>query len=90
MIETWKKIDQYENYKVSNLGRVKSLINNIILKPDIGNGGYYRVRLFNNGKSKRFSIHRLVATTFINNKHNKSVINHKDSNRINNTVKNLE
>lgn len=93
--EYWKDIVNYENYQVSNLGRVRSLYNNKgqyrikILNPIIGNG-YYRVRLFKNKKNKLYSVHRLVAEAFIHNPDNLPCINHKDENRLNNIVENLE
>ena len=90
MSEIYKDIKGYENeYQVSNLGNVKSLKRNIILKPDI-NDNYKRVTLCQNGETKRISVHRLVATAFINNPLNKPHINHIDNNPNNNDVNNLE
>ena len=102
MTEIWKPIKGYEGlYEVSNRGYVKSLfryINNNgtdvlhegrILKPSIRNN-YLSVILRKNNKSKCFSIHRLVAETFIFNPNNYPVVNHKDENRLNNNVNNLE
>lgn len=87
--EIWKDITGYEGlYKVSNLGRVKSLRNNMILKP--GGERYLQVVLVNNKKKKYFYVHRLVATAFIKNVNNLPCINHIDENPNNNYVKNLE
>lgn len=93
MEELWKDIEGFEGlYQVSNLGNVKSLKRNIILKPGIvaykktKENGYYIVNL----KSKPFYIHRLVAEAFIPNPENKPQINHIDCNKRNNNVKNLE
>lgn len=89
----WKDIKGYEGlYQVSNLGNVKSLIRNIILKPDVSTG-YNRVRLTkrNGSKRKLFQIHQLVAVAFLNHKidgYNK-VIDHIDENPLNNNVNNL-
>lgn len=93
-------------YEVSNLGRVKSLerkvrttnngtdclkyIKERILKPKINRGGYKVVLLYNGGKRKYITIHRLVAMAFISNPNNYPQINHKDENKENNTVENLE
>lgn len=55
----------------------------------IGNG-YKTVSLYKDGSSKKFLIHRLIATTFIENPFNFSEVNHKDGNRLNNSVSNLE
>lgn len=63
MQEVWKDIKGYEGYyQVSNLGRVKSLRNNTILKINDVKGGYSQVGLSINGKQKTKRIHRLVAT----------------------------
>jgi hypothetical protein len=84
--EIWKPIDGFENlYEVSNLGRVKSLIKNILLSQNKGSG-YCRVSLTKNKKSKSKLVHRLVAKSFIPNPENKKFINHingiKDDNRV--------
>lgn len=91
MEEIWKEIKGHNNYQISNLGRIKSLNykrsqKERILKPSIFNNGYYMITL--NGKKKL--IHRLVAETFIPNPENKPVVNHKDNNKLNNNVENLE
>ena len=88
----WKDIEGYEGlYQVSNMGRVRSLTrNNIILKKTITNRGYERVPLYKNKKSKLFRVHRLVANAFIPNPDNLPQVNHKDENKLNNCVDNLE
>lgn len=77
-------------YQVSNMGRVKGLKKNIILKPYITKGGYYALKLWKNSCKKSFYIHRLVAQAFIPNLHNLLEINHIDENKNNNCVENLE
>nr|DAQ59816.1 MAG TPA: homing endonuclease [Caudoviricetes sp.] len=95
MDEIWKDIEGYEGlYQVSNLGRVKSLSNlktkrEKILVP-IKNKGYFYVRLFRSGKSKRVYVHTLAASAFIPNPYNYTIINHRDENGQNNNVDNLE
>ena len=93
--EVWKDIKGYEGkYQVSNLGRVKSLIDNqgkqrtMILKQSCEK--YCKVTLLKNSKQKRFRVHRLVAEAFIPNPNNYLYINHKDENPKNNVVDNLE
>ena len=94
--EIWKDIDGYEGlYKVSNLGRVKSL--NYLRKgiekeriPNKNNSGYLIVGLHKDGKIKNFLIHRLVAEAFIENVNDLPQVNHKDENKLNNCVENLE
>ena len=96
-MELWKNIEGYEGkYQISNKGNVKSLFDNkgnereLIRKARIGNTGYYYVNLWLGCKSKSKKIHRLVAEHFIDNPDNKPCVNHKDGNKLNNTVENLE
>lgn len=95
-IEIWKDIPEYEGlYQVSNLGRVKSFKRNgnskdRILKPSKNRCGYLQVILYKNRKTKTFTVHRLVALAFISNTLNLPCINHKDENKENNHVNNLE
>lgn len=90
MKEIWKDIPEYEGiYKISNLGRVKS--KNKIRKPYLRKTtGYCYVTLSKNNKVKCYSIHRLVANSFIDNIEKKPYVNHIDGNKQNNNVKNLE
>lgn len=91
MIEIWKDIIDYPNYQVSNLGNVKSIKTNKILKPFSPVGEYLKVSLSKNGKAKQFFIHRLVATAFIPNPNNLPEVNHiKEFEKTNNKVENLE
>ena len=91
MTEIWKPIKGYEGYyEVSNLGNIFSIRRNIIVKPYINQTGYYMVNLWFKCKQDKRLISRLVAEAFIENPENKPVINHKDGNRLNNFVDNLE
>lgn len=92
MKEEWKPIKGYEGlYEVSNMGRVKSLHRSqgIILKQGTFHG-YMKVGLHKNGTRSTKKVHRLVATAFIRNPNNYEFVNHKDGNKKNNTVDNLE
>lgn len=102
MIERWKDIEGYEDlYQISNTGKVRSLDRYIkigqnrrikkgqIIKVPIKKG-YYQVRLSKNGKRKSFNVHRLVAKAFIPNPNNLPQVNHKDENKLNNNMQNLE
>lgn len=88
MEEIWKIIDDYDNYKISNLGNLKSKSKRI--KKCINRDGYYQVSLYKNGNKKSILVHRLVAMTFIPNPLNKPTVNHIDGNKLNNNVSNLE
>lgn len=93
MKEIWKQIEGgYEEYQVSNFGQIKSLKskNEKILHLDKDRHGYMNVRLCKNGTRKRFKVHRLVAMAFIENPNRFPEINHKDGNKENNFVENLE
>lgn len=97
--EEWRPIQDYEElYEVSNYGRVRSLVDthrNIrkvpkILKARKNRGGYLYVSLYKDGREKKFKVHRLVAKAFIPNPLNLNEINHKNEDKENNHVSNLE
>lgn len=93
MVEIWRDIEGYEGlYQVSNFGRVKSLNKRKgrILKPIKDHFGYLRVNLYKDFKYKIHKVHRLVAQAFIENPNNYPIINHKDEDKTNNKVENLE
>lgn len=91
--EIWCPIKGYEGlYEVSDQGRVKSLKfgKERILKPRRNNCGYLQVCLYKNVEQKMYLVHRLVSKTFIPNPKNLTEVNHKDENKENNSVQNLE
>ena len=90
--EIWKDIPNYEgHYQASNLGRIRSIKKETkILKEINRNDGYKYVNLSKNGKSKPIKVHKIIAKTFLSNPQNFPVINHKDGNKINNSIDNLE
>lgn len=95
MNEIWRKIEGFEKYEVSNLGRVRSLDykhtgETKVLRPILNRYGYLRINLYKNSKLCSRSIHRLVAQAFILNPENKQQVNHIDANKQNNIVSNLE
>lgn len=99
MEELWKNAVYdgvtYEGYKVSNLGRVKSLnYRNTgkegVLRATETKIGYLQVTLYKDGKGERFYIHRLVAESFIPNPENKPEVNHIDEDKTNNSIENLK
>lgn len=89
--EVWIDIKDYEGkYKVSNQGRVYSLNTHKYLSLGNNGRGYLFVSLWKNGEAKREYVHRLVARHFIPNPENLPQVNHKDENKENNCVENLE
>ena len=94
--EIWKPIKDYEGlYEISSLGRVKSLNyhrtgKERMLNPGTDGWGYLHVILCKNGNRRIFKVHRLVANAFLENPDHKSDVNHKDENKINNCLTNLE
>lgn len=99
--EIWKDIKNYDGlYQVSNLGRIKRIRftngkydfpKEKILSPNKNKKcKYLGVDLHKNGKRKRFLVHRLVAEAFIPNPNNLFEVNHKDENKLNNNINNLE
>lgn len=90
-IEYAKEVKGYNGlYKVTRDGVVFATKNNRILKSEMNRAGYYAVRLSMNGINRMRLVHRLVAEAFIPNPDNLPVINHKDENKLNNHVSNLE
>ena len=93
MVEIYKDIEGYEQlYQISNLGNVKSFQTGKekILKPNKTKKGYLRIELWKQGKYKKYLVHRLVAQHFIDNPNNYEQINHRDEDKTNNCVSNLE
>lgn len=102
MQEIWKDIKGYEGlYKVSNLGRIKSLkywngvykryyARERILKEHTDRCGYRIVSLSKEYKSRTMRVHRLIANAFIPNPNNYPCVNHIDGNKQNNDISNLE
>lgn len=89
--EIWRDIPEYEGlYQASNLGRIRNIKRNKCLKLVKHHKGYLIVELFKNGCGKQFNVHRLVAKAFIPNPNNLPQVNHKDENKLNNCVDNLE
>ena len=99
MAEEWKDVKGFEGiYQVSSLGRIKSFHRakkfhckeEHILNPTLVNTGYYQVTLYGNKKRRKCLVHALVAEAFLPNPEHLPYINHKDENRLNNAVDNLE
>lgn len=104
MNEIWKDVPLYKGfYQISSLGRVKSVQRlsfngnswfvqkEKIMKPQKTKNGYLQICFCQFGVSEPFYVHRIVAEAFIKRKHKKEIqVNHKDGNKENNSVENLE
>lgn len=94
----WKDIVGYENeYQINQFGEIRTLKDSPklkkydVLKPQISKrNGYVYQMLYKNGKEKLLRVHRLVAMAFLPNPNNLPQVNHKDGNKQNNSVDNLE
>ena len=89
----FKKINGYDDYYINEEGQIYRLTNGNVkryLKGNVNKGGYIRVGLTNQGKTKEHLVHRLVCETFLENIDNKPYVNHKDGNKQNNNLNNLE
>ena len=87
-METWKKIEGYDKYEVSDWGRVRR--GERVLKGRPDKDGYLQVCLSKEGIACNKKIHRLVGVAFIPNPDNKPTINHIDRGKANNHLENLE
>lgn len=102
--EIWRDIKGFEGlYQISNLGRLKSVqriilrgngrpitINERIRKSKVQDVGYLKTSLCKDGIHSSHRIHRLIAEAFIENPAQKRTINHKDGDKLNNSIDNLE
>ena len=86
----YKTIPNFPNYLIFDDGRVWSLAKHVFLKQRITWGGYYTVGLKNKEQSASRFVHRLLAEAFIPNPNNYKVVNHKNENKLNNSLDNLE
>lgn len=97
-MEVWKKIQGFENYEISSLGRIKVNLKfrkyrdyqSKILNPSLDKDGYLRTALTKEGKKYMKQIHRLVALNFITNTNKKPCVNHKNGIKTDNRIENLE
>lgn len=85
----WKVLPSNQNYEVSNKGRVRNL-DGKILKPNKNSHRYFRIWLTDKKRKKQFYVHRLVAESFLGICPEGKVVNHKNANKLDNRIENLE
>lgn len=86
----WKILKENKNYSINEKGEIKNNITKKILRPSINkDSGYYQIDLWKDNKSRKYTLHRLVASNFIPNLENKPTVDHIDGNRLNNDISNL-
>lgn len=86
----WKQVLEHPNYEVNSKGEIRHKIRKHILKPRSNKGGYMYVNFKINGKNTNFAVHRIVANAFLPNPNGYIEVNHKDYDKTNNCIKNLE
>lgn len=91
MDEEWRDCEDWLGYyQVSNLCRVRKVTGKILKQFKSTGGGYWVVNLTNGNRKKQEFVHRLIAKAFIPNPNNYPIINHKDEDKLNNSIDNLE
>lgn len=91
MMEEWRAVPGYEGlYEVSNIGNVRNVRRNTLLRLSKDCYGYIQVSLYKNGRRTGLRVHRLVAEAFLPNPDNLPQVNHLDEDKTNNRVDNLE
>lgn len=90
-MEIWRNIDGFNGkYQVSSWGRIRNAESGKIIKPYVNSKGYLKTSLYNGEKNVKKRVNRLVAIAFIENPYNYPQVNHKDGNKQNNSISNLE
>ena len=87
--EEWRSVNGYANYQVSNIGRVRNVETEKILKQTMTKLGYCQIGLYREGLRKFLYIHRIVAHAFIENPDNRPCVDHVNHDVSNNTILNL-
>lgn len=87
IVDGFTKVKSLENYCINEYGLILNVRTRGVIRPSISKKGYLQACLTN---KNTYSIHRLAALTFIENKENKTEVNHIDGNKLNNHISNLE
>ncbi len=90
MEEEWKEIEGWSEYLISNLGRVYSVRNDLILKPNLAGDGYEQVHLSIKGQKLHVYVHHLVAVAFVDGYFERAEVNHKNGIKDDNIFLNIK
>ncbi len=88
--EIWKLIKGFDGYQISNYGRVRNVNTGKILKPQTRPDGYISIYIGKRGSQKNRKLHRIIAEAFIPNPNNYPEVNHKNEDKSDNRIENLE
>lgn len=86
----YTKLNKLPDFEISQQGSIRNILSKRIKGQYVGGTGYYMISVSKKNKSKPYRVHRLLAETFIENTENKPEVNHKDGNKLNNELSNLE
>lgn len=89
-MEIWRDLKGHEQYSVSSRGRIKNKKTGRVYVGSVNNHGYVRFDLCENGKRFVVAAHRAVAETFLQPSPGRGYVNHKDGDKTNNSIDNLE
>lgn len=91
MPEIWREAVGYENlYRISNLGNLQDILTGKIRKSSLNSRGYPQLHLWRNGKKRNHTIHSLVMASFVGDRPTMMDINHRNGNKTDNRIENLE
>lgn len=86
----WKNHPVYNTYEVSNNGQIRLWGKEKIIKTRLDRYGYLRINISFQGRHKTVLVHKMVAETFLEKPFDAATVNHRDHNKLNNSVLNLE
>lgn len=86
----FQELKEDNRFEISQSGIIRNAKTKAIKSQYVSSTGYYMISISKNNKSKPFRVHRLLANNFIDNQNDLKEVNHKDGNKLNNDLINLE